>query len=67
MNLKKNAVKEVKNLFPKTKLREGSQKHYYYQSSTQYISQFEFKNGDLVKLECTIYHENDNFILKIYY
>jgi len=59
---KKDAVSELKKLFPNTNLREGKQKHYFYKNSTQHISQFEFKNGDLVKLECTVYDEKDKKI-----
>lgn len=62
MKEKKSAVNELKKIFTKTKLREGNQKHYFYKNSTQYISQFEFKNGDLVKLECTIYDKKDEEI-----
>jgi hypothetical protein len=62
MTQKKNAVLELKKLFPNEKLREGKQKHYFYKNTTQNISQFEFRNGDLVKLECTIYDKRDKEI-----
>ena len=59
---KAEVFNELKTLFANVKLREGKQKHYFYKDSTQYISQFEFKNGDLVKLECVIYTEKDRKI-----
>ena len=48
-------VNEISKLFSNTSVREGSQKHYYYKNSTQYISQFDFKKG-FVKVECMIMH-----------
>ena len=55
-------VNEISKLFSNTSVREGSQKHYYYKNSTQYISQFDFKKG-FVKVECMIMHNKD---IKLY-
>ena len=56
---KSNIVKEVKSLFKKSKFREGSQKHYFYKNTTQYISQFDFENQDMVRIDCVIMNEKD--------
>ena len=59
LKIKNNIVKETKSLFKKSKFREGNQKHYFYKNSTQYISQFDLKNKDMVRIECVIMHEED--------
>ena len=59
---KKKIVKEISSLFTNTNLREGSQKHYYYKNSTQYISQFDFKKNGYVKVECMIMDNKDTVI-----
>ena len=57
---------ELKELFPKTYFKEGSQKHYFYKNSTQYISQFSFKidanQSDHVRVECMIFSDKDKKI-----
>ncbi len=64
--IKKNIVKELRNSFLKTKFLEGNQKHYFYQNSTQYISQFNFTNNknanDHIRVECMIFAEEDKKI-----
>ncbi len=59
LKIKKKIVKEIKPLFNESKFQEGSHKHYYYKNSTQYISNFEFKNLDSVRIECMIMHDKD--------
>ena len=59
LKIKMKIVKEMKTLFNEDKLREGSQNHYYYKNSTQYISQFDFENSGFIKAECVIMHEKD--------
>ena len=49
----------MKILFNENNLREGSQNHYYYTNSIQYISQFDFENSGFTKVECVIMHEKD--------
>jgi hypothetical protein len=59
-------AKELKTLFPNYYFLEGSQKHYYYKNSTQYISQFSFKpdanKSDHARVECMIVSEKDKEI-----
>ena len=62
MSKKKIVLAEMKSLIPNVNFRQGNQKHYFYKNTTQNISQFEFKNGDLAKLECIIYDEKDEEI-----
>lgn len=62
MSKKKIVLAEMKSLIPNVNFRQGKQKHYFYKNTTQNISQFEFKNGDLAKLECIIYDEKDEEI-----
>ena len=54
---------QIKSLFKNTYNQEGSQKHYYYKNSTQYISQFSFgkdaRVSDHARVECLIIHEKD--------
>jgi hypothetical protein len=57
---------ELKELFPNTYFQEGSQKHYFYKNSTQYISQFSFKidanQSDHARVECMIFSDKDKKI-----
>jgi hypothetical protein len=59
-------VNDIKELFPDTNFREGSQKHYFYKNSTQYISQFSFEEdanqSDHVRVECMIVSDKDKKI-----
>ena len=63
MKLKKEIVSDMKSLFKNINYREGSQKHFYYKNSTQYISQFSYgydaRISDHVRAECSIMHEKD--------
>ena len=66
LKTKKIISKELKKLFPKFNFLEGSQKHYYYTNSTQYISQFsvtsDANTSDHVRVECLIYSDKDKKI-----
>ena len=63
LKIKKDIVKELKELFDDFIFREGSQKHYFYKNSTQYISQFSVKpdanRSDHVRAECMIVDDKD--------
>ena len=60
---KKNIEKEMKFLFKEATFQEGSQPHYHYKKSTQYISQFYYGNdgrfSDGARVECLIIDEDD--------
>jgi|TARA_B100001142_G_C14200201_1_gene603455 hypothetical protein len=60
---KKIIEKEMKSLFKKATFQEGSQKHYHYKKSTQYISQFYYgtdgRFSDGARVECLILDEDD--------
>ena len=59
-------AKELKELFPNYYFQEGSQKHYFYKNSIQYISQFSFKPNanasDHTRVECMIVSDKDKEI-----
>ena len=63
LKIKNEIVMEIKSLFENAYFQEGSQKHYYYKNSTQYISQFSFgidaQVSDHARVECLIMHEKD--------
>ena len=64
LNLKKKIVKEMKKVFADKEFYEGSQNHYYYKDSMQYVSQFYLgkKNtikSDLARVECVIMGKKD--------
>tara|TARA_B100001123_G_C15091763_1_gene939912 strand:- start:64 stop:669 length:606 start_codon:yes stop_codon:yes gene_type:complete len=63
LETKKQIVKEMKSLFTNATTQEGSQKHYFYKKSTQYISQFYYgldgRFSDGARAECLIIHEED--------
>ena len=66
LKIKKGIAKDLKKLFPNYNFLEGSQKHYYYKNSTQYISQFsvttDANRSDHVRVECLIYSDKDKKI-----
>ena len=59
LKIKNEIVMDMKPLFKNADYLEGSQKHFIYKDSTQYISQFDLKNKDMVRIECVIMHEED--------
>jgi len=63
MKIKKEIVSDMKSLFKNIDYQEGSQKHYYYKNSTQYITQFSYgydaRISDHARVECMIMHEKD--------
>jgi len=64
LNDKKEIVKDLKKVFPNKKFIEGSQKHYFYTNSTQYISQFFLGKqntieSDISRVECVIMDKKD--------
>lgn len=66
LKIKETIAEDLKELFPKFYFLEGSQKHYYYKNSTQYISQFSVKSdankSDHVRVECMIINYKDKKI-----
>ena len=64
--IKKVISNELKELFPNAYFQEGSQKHYFYKNSTQYISQYSFKadanSSDGTRVECMIFSDKDKKI-----
>ena len=66
IKIKKEVVEELKKLFKGLHFREGSQKHYFYKNSIQYISQFSVKidanRSDHVRAECMIVDDKDEKI-----
>ena len=66
LKTKKIIAEELKKLFPKFYFLEGSQKHYYYKNSTQFISQFsvtsDANRSDHARVECLIYSDKDKKI-----
>ena len=66
LKIKETIAKDLKELFPKFYFLEGSQKHYYYKNSTQYISQFSLTSdankSDHVRVECMIIDDKDKKI-----
>ena len=61
---KKEIIKEMKKVFTGKELYEGTQNHYYYKNSKQYISQFYLGNkntveSDMSRIECVIMDEKD--------
>ena len=63
LKTEKIIAEELKKLFPKFYFLEGSQKHYYYKNSTQFISQFsvtsDANRSDHARVECLIYSDKD--------
>ncbi len=64
LKIKNEIAIEMKPLFENANFREGTQKHYYYKNSTQYISQFSFGKKDPTvsdhgRVECLIIHKKD--------
>ena len=63
LKIKETIAEDLKELFPKFYFLEGSQKHYYYKNSTQYISQFsvtsDANNSDHARVECMIINDKD--------
>ena len=66
LKIKETIAEDLKELFPKFYFLEGSQKHYYYKNSTQYISQFSLTSdankSDHVRVECMIIDDKDKKI-----
>ena len=66
IKIKKKITKDFKKLFPNSYFQEGSQKHYFYKNSTQYISQFSIKananQSDHTRVECMIVSDKDKKI-----
>ena len=66
LKLKKIIADDLKELFPNFYFLEGSQKHYYYKNSTQYISQFSATSNanasDHSRVECMIVSDKDKKI-----
>ena len=66
LKIKKIIADDLKKLFPKFYFLEGSQKHYYYKNSTQYISQFSATSNantsDHSRVECMIVSDKDKKI-----
>lgn len=66
MKIKKVIAEELKELFSDNYFQEGSQKHYFYKNSIQYISQFSFKSNanasDHTRVECMIVSDKDKKI-----
>ena len=66
LKIKKIIANDLKELFPKFYFLEGSQKHYYYKNSTQYISQFSATSNantsDHTRVECLIISDKDKKI-----
>ena len=66
LKLKKIIADDLKELFPNFYFLEGSQKHYYYKNSTQYISQFSATSNanasDHTRVECMIVSDKDKKI-----
>ena len=66
IKIKNKIAKDLEKLFPNTYFQEGSQKHYFYKNSTQYISQFSIKPdanaSDHTRVECMIVSEKDKKI-----
>ncbi len=66
LKIKKIIAEDLKELFPKFYFLEGSQKHYYYKNSTQYISQFsatsDANTSDHTRVECMIVSDKDKKI-----
>ena len=66
LKIKKIIANDLKELFPKFYFLEGSQKHYYYKNSTQYISQFyatsNANTSDHTRVECLIISDKDKKI-----
>ncbi len=63
LKTKKLIAEDLKEFFPKFYFLEGSQKHYYYKNSTQYISQFSVNDdankSDHTRVECMIIDDKD--------
>ena len=64
LKIKNEIAMEMKPLFENANFREGTQKHYYYKNSTQYISQFSFGRKDPTisdhgRVECLMIHKED--------
>ena len=63
LKTKKEIEIEMKSLFPKATFQEGSQKHYAYKKSIQYISQFYYGSdgrfSDGARVECSIIHKDE--------
>ena len=63
MKTKKIIAKDLKELFPSYYFLEGSQKHYFYKNSTQYISQLSSQRdanaSDHTRVECMIVGDKD--------
>ena len=59
---KDKIIKEVRNIFTNPIFKKGEQPHYEFPKSTQFISQFTFKNSghkkDNIRVECMIW-DND--------
>ena len=66
LKIKETIAQDLKELFPKFYFLEGSQKHYYYKNSTQYISQFSVNDdankSDHTRVECMIIDDKDKKI-----
>ncbi|MDA9695080.1 hypothetical protein N9U24_01360 [Candidatus Pelagibacter sp.] len=66
LKIKETIAQDLKELFPKFYFLEGSQKHYYYKNSTQYISQFSVTSNanksDHARVECMIIDNKDKKI-----
>ena len=66
LKIKETIAEDLKELFPKFYFLEGSQKHYYYKNSTQYISQFsvtsDANKSDHARVECMIIDDKDKKI-----
>lgn len=63
MKIKSSIAKDLKKLFPNFYFLEGSQNHYFYEDSIQYISQFSVKPdanaSDHTRVECMIVGDKD--------
>ncbi len=63
IEIKKSIANDLKEFFPNSYFQEGSQKHYFYKNSTQYISQFSLKrdanSSDHTRVECMIIGDKD--------
>jgi hypothetical protein len=66
IQIKNKIAKDLDALFPNTYFQEGSQKHYFYKNSNQYISQFSIKpdanDSDHTRVECMIVSDKDKKI-----
>ena len=63
LKIKNEIVMDMKPLFKNADFQEGSQKHFVYKDSMQYISQFSFGNdatvSDHARVECLILGKKD--------